>query len=128
MPHQAHSFSSMVVVYFLATYLNVLHAIATPHVVGGIDGWTLFTNSSNWVQGKEFHVSDVLEFNYERGLHNVMQVNSTAYEGCIKDTYIGLFTSGNDSLVLSEVGQMWFICGVSDHCELGQKLTINVIP
>lgn len=48
MPHQAHSFSSMVVVYFLATYLNVLHAIATPHVVGGIDGWTLFTNSSNW--------------------------------------------------------------------------------
>ncbi|XP_021667253.2 mavicyanin [Hevea brasiliensis] len=118
----------MVVPHLLATYLNVLHAIGATHIVGDTDGWTLFTNSSNWVQGKEFHVGDVLEFNYEKGLHNVMQVNSTAYEGCIKDTYMGLFTGGNDSLFLSEVGRIWFICGVSDHCENGQKLTINVVP
>ncbi|KAL5749263.1 hypothetical protein ACOSP7_023866 [Xanthoceras sorbifolium] len=98
------------------------------HIVGGSDGWTLFTDSTNWTKGKEFHVGDVLVFNYESDLHNVMQVNSTAYEDCIKEPYTRLFTSGSDSVVLSEVGQFWYICGVGDHCENGQKLSINVVP
>lgn len=57
-----------------------------------------------------------------------MQVNSTAYTSCIKDAYISLSNSGNDSLVLSEPGEIQYICGVGDHCENGQKLTINVVP
>lgn len=67
-------------------------------------------------------------FNYEEHVHSVMRVNSTAYEDCIKDPYISLFASGSDSVVLSEVGRSWYICGVGDHCENGQKLSINVVP
>ena len=66
-------------------------------------------------------------FNYDTSLHNVLQVNSAAYEGCIKETS-KLFASGNDSLVLSDAGEYWFICGISDHCENGQKLGIIVFP
>lgn len=66
-------------------------------------------------------------FNYESGLHNVLRVDYTAYEDCIKDSYIQSFNSGNDSVVL-EAGRAWFICGVDDHCENGQKLDITVIP
>jgi len=66
-------------------------------------------------------------FNYESSLHNVLQVDSTVYKNCIKDSYIQRFTSGNDSVILEE-GGAWFICGVDDHCENGQKLHINVTP
>lgn len=69
----------------------------------------------------------LLVFNHENRLHNVLQVDSTAYENCIKDSYTQRFTSGNDSVVLKE-GRAWFICGVDDHCENGQKLPITTTP
>ncbi|KAL9437840.1 hypothetical protein AB3S75_023666 [Citrus x aurantiifolia] len=112
----------------LAAFLNMLQVRGATHIVGDRDGWSLFADSNNWTQGKEFHVGDVLVFNYEEHVHSVMQVNSTAYEDCIKDPYISLFASGSDSVVLSEVGRSWYICGVGDHCENGQKLSINVAP
>ncbi|XP_010465857.1 PREDICTED: mavicyanin-like [Camelina sativa] len=100
----------------------------TEHIVGDSSGWELFTNYTNWTQGREFHVGDVLVFNYKSDQHNVMQVNSTAYTDCRTDNYTSLFTKGNDSIIISEVGKLWFICGVDDHCVNGQKLTINVAP
>ncbi|KAK2654829.1 hypothetical protein Ddye_014685 [Dipteronia dyeriana] len=125
----AYWYSNMIILYLvLAASLNILEARGATHVIGGSDGWTLFTGSTNWTKGKEFHVGDILVFNYKSELHNVMQVNSSGYEDCIKEPYIRVFTSGSDSLVLSEVGQFWYICGVGDHCENGQKLSINVVP
>ncbi|GFZ03508.1 cupredoxin superfamily protein [Actinidia rufa] len=112
----------------LTASLNVVDVRGATYLVGDSDGWTPFTNSTNWTQGKAFHVGDMLEFNYDKGLHNVMQVNSTAYQDCIKEANMEIFDSGNDSLVLSQAGQMWFICGVENHCENGQKLSINVLP
>ncbi|XP_050220394.1 stellacyanin [Mercurialis annua] len=122
------AFSSLVILHLVATSFNVFHARGITFTVGDLDGWSPFTNFSNWLQGKEFHVGDVLDFNYPKGAHTVMQVNSNAYEECIKDTHIRQFTNGNDSMLLTEATQMWFICGVSNHCENGQKLTINVTP
>ncbi|XP_057967020.1 mavicyanin [Malania oleifera] len=119
----------MIIFYlFLLASFGTRNVNGATYTVGDSYGWTLFINSSNWAQGKEFHVGDILVFNYEKGFHNVMQVNTTAYEHCIKDPNMGLFTSGGDSLPLAEVGQMSYICGVDDHCENGQKLSINVVP
>ncbi|OAP01669.1 hypothetical protein AXX17_AT3G18700 [Arabidopsis thaliana] len=112
----------------------MLKSEGTEHIVGDSNGWELFTNYTNWTQGREFHVGDVLGnfsnslFNYKSDQHNVMQVNSTAYTDCGLDNYTTLFTKGNDSIILSEVGKLWFICGVDDHCVNGQKLSINVAP
>ncbi|WCJ34724.1 Cupredoxin superfamily protein [Euphorbia peplus] len=126
MGHQGYRFYCVVILHLLALYLYV--DARTTYTVGDTNGWTLLSNFPNWVRGKEFNVGDVLGFNYEKELHNVMQVNSTAYERCIVDVHTGLFSSGNDSIVLSKAGKMWFVCGVGDHCQNGQKLAINVLP
>ncbi|QCD92435.1 Protein Networked NET [Vigna unguiculata] len=97
------------------------------YLVGDSYGWIDFVDFNNWCDGKEFHVGDVLVFNYDSSQHNVLQVDSRVYESCIKDSYMKRFTSGNDSIILKK-GGAWFICGVDDHCENGQKLHINVTP
>lgn len=67
-------------------------------------------------------------FNYESGLHKVIQVNSTAYDKCMKEPNLGEFRNGNDTLTLTKIGRVWYICGINDHCENGQKFSIEVIP
>ncbi|RID80312.1 hypothetical protein BRARA_A02982 [Brassica rapa] len=100
----------------------MLKSEGSNHIVGDSSGWELYTNYTNRTQGREFHVGDVLVLNYNRDQHNVMQVNSTAYVYCGRDNYISLFNKGNDSIVISEVGEHWFICAVDGHCENGPYL------
>ncbi|CAE5967635.1 unnamed protein product [Arabidopsis arenosa] len=129
MLHQGNRFSSLIILYAIFSLSSLmLKSEGTEHIVGDSSGWELFTNYTNWTQGREFHVGDVLVFNYKSDQHNVMQVNSTAYTDCGIDNYTSLFTKGNDSIIISEVGELWFICAVGDHCENGQKLSINVAP
>ncbi|KAF9587017.1 hypothetical protein IFM89_039703 [Coptis chinensis] len=98
------------------------------HLVGDDEGWTQFPNFTYWAKGKSFHVGDTLVFSYAQELHNVVQVNGTSYEDCIMEPNLGVLQSGNDSITVAEVGQLWYICGVEDHCKNGQKLTIEVLP
>ncbi|CAN8258979.1 unnamed protein product [Cochlearia groenlandica] len=119
-------FSGLITVVFLP-YL-MLNSEGLEHIVGDRTGWELLINYTNWSQGRKFHVGDVLVFNYNNDQHNVMEVNSTAYADCERDGYISLYTNGNDSVTISQPGEHWFICGVGDHCEIGQKLSINVAP
>ncbi|ESQ48156.1 hypothetical protein EUTSA_v10021757mg [Eutrema salsugineum] len=129
MLHQGSRFSSLMMLYAIVSLPSLmLKSEGLEHIVGDSSGWELLTNYTNWTQGREFHVGDVLVFNYNSDQHNVMQVNSTAYKDCGRDNYISLFTKGNDSVIISEAGEHWFICGVDDHCENGQKLSINVAP
>ncbi|XP_047180376.1 blue copper protein isoform X2 [Vigna umbellata] len=108
---EAYNYSSVIMFYlFLITSFIVPHAKGENYIVGDSYGWIDFVDFNNWCDGKEFHVGDVL-----------------VYESCIKDSYMKKLTSGNDSIVL-EKGGAWFICGVDDHCENGQKLHINVTP
>lgn len=52
---------SMIVLYLLlTTSFNILDVRATSFVVGDGDGWNLFTNFTNWTEGKLFHVGDIL--------------------------------------------------------------------
>ncbi|OVA12117.1 Plastocyanin-like [Macleaya cordata] len=67
-------------------------------------------------------------FNYEGGLHNILRVNATAYDNCVKEPNLGAFGNGNDTITLAEVGRFWYICGVVDHCKNGQKLSVEVLP
>ncbi|WVZ15888.1 hypothetical protein V8G54_013454 [Vigna mungo] len=125
---EAYNYSTVIMFYlFLITSFIVPHAKGENYIVGDSYGWIDFVDFNNWCYGKEFHVGDVLVFNYDSSQHNVLQVDSTVYESCIKDSYMKRFTSGNDSVIL-EKGGAWFICGVDDHCENGQKLHINVTP
>ncbi|CAF2154385.1 hypothetical protein HID58_003125 [Brassica napus] len=116
---------SSLIMFLLSSFM--LKSEGSNHIVGDSSGWELYTNYTNRTQGREFHVGDVLVLNYNRDQHNVMQVNSTAYVYCGRDNYISLFNKGNDSIVISEVGEHWFICAVDGHCENGQKLLIKIL-
>ncbi|KAL2334335.1 hypothetical protein Fmac_015548 [Flemingia macrophylla] len=126
--HVFQCFGIVMFCFCLTTSLILLYAKGEVYFVGDDSyGWDEFFDFNDWSYEKEFHAGDILVFKYESSLHNVLQVNSTAYENCIKNSYTHRFTSGNDSVILEE-GRAWFICGVGDHCENGQKLHILVTP
>lgn len=62
MLHQGSCFSSLV--FLLSSIFSLsslmLTSEGTNHTVGDSSGWELLTNYTNWTQGREFHVGDVL--------------------------------------------------------------------
>ncbi|KAH0904329.1 hypothetical protein HID58_043832 [Brassica napus] len=62
---------SSLIMFLLSSFM--LKSDGSNHIVGDSSGWELYTNYTNWTQGREFHVGDVLVFNYNRDQHNVMQ-------------------------------------------------------
>ncbi|KAL2533369.1 Cupredoxin superfamily protein [Abeliophyllum distichum] len=70
----------------------------------------------------------VTVFQYPTGLHSVLKVNGTQFQNCTKPPLSGALTSGNDTVTLLTFGKKWYICGVGQHCMIGQKLVINVQP
>lgn len=67
---QAYQNSKMIMLCLvLAAFLNMLQVRGATHIVGDRDGWSLFADSNNWTQGKEFHVGDVLGKYVSNGVH-----------------------------------------------------------
>jgi len=61
MLHQGSRFSSLIILYAIFSLSSLmLKSEGTEHIVGDSNGWELFTNYTNWTQGREFHVGDVL--------------------------------------------------------------------
>ncbi|KAJ0112943.1 hypothetical protein Patl1_01445 [Pistacia atlantica] len=105
---------------------------ATVYKVGGSAGWTLpilrNVDYSKWASNKPFHVGDVVVFSYNKLFHNVEQVTQKNYQACNATFPIVSYNTGNDSITLEKVGHKYFICGVPGHCQVGQKVDINVTP
>ncbi|PWA96146.1 cupredoxin [Artemisia annua] len=97
-------------------------------MVGGDSGWTLNFDYQAWAAGKEFVVGDALVFKYPMGHHDVRKVNGTDFQYCTVLSHQGALTSGYDVVELTTPGRKWYICGVSDHCVLGMRLVIDVLP
>ncbi|XP_062149113.1 umecyanin-like [Alnus glutinosa] len=99
---------------------------ATVYEVGDSLGWTVPPNTtyySTWASTKTFFLGDKLSFNWTMGTHTVAEVSKADYDSCTKvSSYIGspvIFTPPS-------TGSYYFICTVSDHCQLGQKLAFTV--
>lgn len=58
----------------------------------------------------------------------MFQVNGTDFRSCNVPNESEGSTSGNDVFLLVSEGRKWYLCGVGDHCQNGQKLFINVLP
>ncbi|KAI3898112.1 hypothetical protein MKX03_021711 [Papaver bracteatum] len=123
-----NTYLSILLHLLLVSAALLLGASAETYTVGEIDGWNSYSNYTDWAQGKTFHLGDDLVFNYEGGQHNVIQVNATAYDKCLKEPNLGESRNGNDTVALAKVGRIWFVCGMADHCEFGQKFSIEVLP
>ncbi|XP_026390287.1 uclacyanin-3-like [Papaver somniferum] len=101
---------------------------ATTHKVGGPDGtWDQITDLTKWAKGVTFKVGDTLDFTYG-AQHNVFEVkDKKAYDACDTSDAISSDDSGETPITLSSVGKRFFVCGASDHCAQGMKVTIDTV-
>ncbi|CAM6044439.1 unnamed protein product [Sphagnum compactum] len=107
---------------------------ATTHVVGGADEWAApgLSNSFNssyltdWANTQTFAPGDSLLFEYTPGAHDVLEVTEAAYSACNTTNPIHTWADGNTTVTLSNTVPLYFICGFTGHCSLGQKVAINV--
>ncbi|KAF8095674.1 hypothetical protein N665_0326s0016 [Sinapis alba] len=102
---------------------------AAVYKVGDSAGWTTIANVDYklWASTKTFHIGDTVLFQYNPQFHNVMRVTHAMYRNCNNSNPISTFTTGNDSVTLTNHGHHFFFCGVPGHCQAGQKLDLNVI-
>ncbi|GMI65005.1 uclacyanin 1 [Hibiscus trionum] len=116
------------VVFAIVALMAPSLSMATDFVVGDDAGWGLGVDYDAWAQGKQFFVGDNLVFKYMAGAHNVYKVTGDEFQNCTvpSNNSSGSF-SGDDTIRLAAAGEKWYICGVSGHCQAGQKLKITVV-
>ncbi|GLJ42168.1 hypothetical protein SUGI_0873160 [Cryptomeria japonica] len=103
---------------------------ANVFTVGDDMGWTTGFDYQAWAEDKQFHVKDVLVFNYPQGFHNVLVVNGSSLTNCVKESAFGTsgtFESGQDNLEIQiKSGNIFVISSVGQDCENGMKLKMTV--
>ncbi|KAK3417594.1 mavicyanin [Eucalyptus grandis] len=97
--------------------------------VGDTAGWTTIGNVDykQWSATKTFQLGDTILFQYSAQFHNVMHVTHAEFRACNTTSPKATYTTGNDSITLTNRGHHYFFCGVPGHCQAGQKVDINVL-
>jgi len=57
-----------------------------------------------------------------------VRVNGSDFQSCSIPWRAPVLTSGHDTILFTTYGRRWYISGAAHHCNLGQKLFINVQP
>ncbi|GAU23963.1 hypothetical protein TSUD_327640 [Trifolium subterraneum] len=65
-------------------------------------------------------------FNYVAGNDNVVRVNGSDFQSCSLTKQV--WSTGDDLIQFTTTGRRWYISGVADHCQRGQKLFLTVQP
>ncbi|KAM1039879.1 hypothetical protein ACFX2I_029127 [Malus domestica] len=124
--------SNMVVIFgvFVAMFVQSV-ATQKVHVVGDNMGWTIPVSGAqeyvNWAATNNFTVGDTLVFNFITGVHNVVQVTKASFHSCNEEERIGSsLTTGPTNITLTSVGDHYYICNFSNHCQAGMKLAVTV--
>ncbi|CAL4927768.1 unnamed protein product [Urochloa decumbens] len=112
----------------IAVVLLPALASATDHVVGDAHGWTLGFDYAAWAESKQFTVGDTLVFKYSTSSHDVAEVSGADFKACNKASAASVWSSGADVVTLDKPGRRWFVCAVGEHCRLGMKLNVTVLP
>ncbi|KAK2404907.1 Cupredoxin superfamily protein [Trifolium repens] len=107
--------------------MQISHAAV--YKVGDSAGWTTLGNIDykKWAATKNFQIGDTIIFEYSAQFHNVMRVTHAMYKSCNGSSPIATFTTGNDTIKITNHGHHFFFCGVPGHCQAGQKVDINVL-
>ncbi|CAJ1963623.1 unnamed protein product [Sphenostylis stenocarpa] len=103
---QGRGFSAMIFL-FCVLVLSSEKAHATTYVVGDNDGWNM--HPQNWPIGKNFKAGDILVFNYNPQLHDVVIVDEGGYKSCTVPKGAKRYNSGHDQIKLAG-GPTYFIC------------------
>ncbi|KAA8523004.1 hypothetical protein F0562_009427 [Nyssa sinensis] len=102
----------------------------TTYVVGDALDWTVPPGGpvayTTWASMHTFTVGDVLVFNFPTGIHNVVEVTRAAFDACNFTSPISISNTGPANITLNSIGEHYYICTFTRHCDLGQKIAINV--
>ncbi|WVZ68725.1 hypothetical protein U9M48_017629, partial [Paspalum notatum var. saurae] len=111
-------------------------------------GWAPNVNYTEWAEQHQFHVGDWLgraaadlakkrgekkplvhaDFEYQRDMFDVVQVNETAYAACDGSSPILSYSRGHSFVFrLNRTGRFYFICS-RGYCWGGMKLSVLVHP
>ncbi|CAK9170956.1 unnamed protein product [Ilex paraguariensis] len=118
----------LIVVVVAAAVLRI--SAAATYTVGGSLGWQDPPGGavvySTWAARYTFTVGDILVFNFTTGDHTAAKVTNDAFNSCNTTNPLTIQTTGPASYTLDATGEDYFICTISNHCSLGQKLQVNV--
>ncbi|PKA53667.1 Lamin-like protein [Apostasia shenzhenica] len=125
-PHFIFLLLSLALVPTVAPRRSLL-AAAEVHEVGGHEHWANNVNYTDWAAGENFHRGDWLVFHFQKGMYDVVRVNSTDYDRCSADHPISNWSRGHSyAFQLNETGRYYFICS-RGYCWGGMKLALLVV-
>ncbi|KAK1575898.1 hypothetical protein Q3G72_009319 [Acer saccharum] len=81
---------------------------------------------SDWSSAHLFYMADSLVFDFETELSNLIEVAALDYQNCSAYNPIKILNSGPATILLKEAGVFYFLCNLSNYCDLGQKISIIV--
>ncbi|ONI09244.1 hypothetical protein PRUPE_5G226300 [Prunus persica] len=82
---------------------------------------------NEWASKKRFNVDDTLYFGYDAFADSVLVVSKEDYEKCHSDRPIYYSNDGHTVVTLDRPGLFYFMSGVAEHCEKGQKMVVKVL-
>ncbi|KAF0908877.1 hypothetical protein E2562_030181 [Oryza meyeriana var. granulata] len=102
---------------------------ATVYTVGEERGWTVPSENgtesyNHWARRYHYRIGDVLGFKYVND--SVLVVNHDGYKQCGAPSPVSRFTDGDTKFRLDRSGLFYFISGVPEHCEGGQRMSLRV--
>ncbi|XP_074292878.1 early nodulin-like protein 13 [Silene latifolia] len=106
---------------------------ARDHLVGSKpDAWQIPSSSDSdflnkWAQSNRFHIADNLVWKYDNKKDSVVEVTREAYIACNTTNPIAEHKSDETKVLLTKAGPHYFISGVKDSCEKGEKLIVVVM-
>ncbi|XP_031742403.1 umecyanin-like [Cucumis sativus] len=111
---------------------SLFHVVAIDHKVGGDFGWNLpptLTFYSEWARNNTFFIDDTLRFvSRLNETHTFSEANSKKdFDECVKQGIV-FDTSINFTLQNNRLGPRYFVCTDGNHCDMGMKFTIEVLP
>ncbi|KAJ0106329.1 hypothetical protein Patl1_19337 [Pistacia atlantica] len=114
------------ILLFFFLSLSSTYVAATNHVVGQVSGWDLDSDVAEWAASTTFRVGDTLVFKYSPE-YDVQEVGQLAFTTCDTTKPIKEYNDGFTTIMLTEPGTRYFICGQLGHCDSGMKMEVDVL-
>ncbi|KAJ4815824.1 Early nodulin-like protein 1 [Rhynchospora pubera] len=124
--------SFFVSLFFLILSLCLTTAQAKEFLVGGkVNAWAVPASSSDtlnkWAEASRFQVGDSLVWNFDPEKDSVLRVTREAYLACNTTNPVASYKNGSTVMTLNHSGAYYFISGISDNCQKGEKVIVVVM-
>ncbi|CAA7405088.1 unnamed protein product [Spirodela intermedia] len=114
----------------IASVSGRLRCSAFDFDVGGDRGWAVPPPNNtalynHWASKNRFKIGDNLMFRYKKD--SVMVVTEEEYGRCNSEQPIVFYNNGETEMTLDHAGTYYFISGLREHCQKGQKMILKVL-